>query len=170
MGFRQIADLLFARMYLPFILSLFVAFIPLHVIAAPRAIVVRPANLPETFKLIGEYALESKIVIERGIANKMINTAGSYRIFSDGQHLRVYNTSVTEEFHSYEIYSSDGLAVSDNKGNIHVAPGMQARCNAGSLIKQLSITRDSLTLTDFPPVSSKVIVYHATRTQPNTRK
>lgn len=143
------------------IVLLSVVFQTLTALAAPKAIVVRPANLPDNYKLVGEYVLTTKIKVEQSECIKLQNTASSYRVFSNGQFIRVYHTSVNEEFHAYEIYRADGVATNDKEGNIRVTPGIQARYTEGSLLKHLSVTHDTLTLTDFPPVSSSVIIYQA---------
>lgn len=153
-----------------FIIALIISsLIPIPAFAAPKAIVVRPANLPDSYKLVGEYILNTKIKVEQGESHKLQNTDSAFRVFSNGQFIRVYNTSVNEEFHSYEIYRADGIAHNDDDGNIRVTPGIQARYTEGSLLKHLSVTHDTLTLTDFPPVSSSVIIFQALRKKSNIR-
>ncbi len=123
----------------------------------------RPANLPVGFRFIGHYKLSSKIRVENGDTMPVVISPLVYRVYSDGIDVRVYCLTAGEEsFTNYEIYRSDGVGVARKSGEIDVVAGVQAYCTKGGMIRQLSVTRNSLTMIKMPPRSHRVLVTRAT--------
>lgn len=86
----------------------------------------------------------------------------TYRVYSDGIDVRVYCRSAGEEsFTSYQIYRSDGIGISKSSGEIQVVAGVQGICKKGEMIRQISVTRSSLTMVKMPPRSHRVLVTRA---------
>ncbi|MCP5538323.1 MAG: hypothetical protein H7A51_19080 [Akkermansiaceae bacterium] len=127
----------------------------------------RPAQLPETFRFIGHYKLNSKIRVETGESMPVVISPLIYRVYSDGIDIRVYCRSADEDsFTTYEIYRSDGIGVARRTGEIDVVAGVQAYCTKGEMIRQVSVTRNSLTMVKMPPRSHRVVVTRAVAIKP----
>lgn len=123
----------------------------------------RPARLPEGFRFIGHYKLTSKIRVENGDTMPVVILPLVYRVYSDGIDVRVYCLTAGEEsFTNYEIYRSDGVGVARKSGEFDVVAGVQAYCTKGGMIRQLSVTRNSLTMVKMPQRSHRVLVTRAT--------
>jgi hypothetical protein len=126
-----------------------------------------PANNPAGFRIIGSYQLKSKIKVENGRAMPVVISPLVYRVYSDGIDVRVYCRAAGEEsYTSYQIYRSDGLGVVKSSGEIQVVAGVQAVCQKGEMIRQISVTRSSLTMVKMPPRSHRVIVTRAVSVKP----
>lgn len=122
----------------------------------------RPANLPDGFRFIGHYKLKSKLRVEHGTSTPVVISPLIYRVFSDGIDVRVYSMgSGDESFTNYEIYRSDGIGVTRRSGEIDVVAGVQAHTTKGEMVRQLSVTRTSLTMVKMPPRSHRVLVTRA---------
>jgi hypothetical protein len=122
-----------------------------------------PGNLPAGFRLIGAYKLNSKMKVEYGQAMPVVISPLTYRVYSDGIDVRVYcRTAGEDSFTSYQIYRSDGVGVSKSSGEIQVVAGVQAMCKKGEMLRQISVTRNSLTMVRMPPRSHRVLVTRAT--------
>ena len=122
----------------------------------------RPANLPVGFRFIGLYKLNSKIRVENGEAMPVVISPVLYRVYSDGIDVRVYcRASGEDSFTSYGIYRSDGIGIARKSGEIDVVAGVQAYCTNGEMIRQVSVTRNSLTMIKMPPRSHRVLVTRA---------
>lgn len=145
--------------YMTFLLSLVIAlFAVVSSVQAQDA----PTNLPDGFRLIGNYQLKSKVKVEKGISVPVVISPLRYRVYSDGIEVRVYCGRIAEEsYTNYEIYRSDGIGVTKSSGGIEVVAGVQAICKKGEMIRQLSVTRSSLTMVKMPPRSNRVIVTRA---------
>lgn len=131
----------------------------------------QPANLPAGYRFIGTYKLNSKIMVERGDAMPVVISPLIYRVFSDGIDVRVYCKAAGEEsFTSYGIYRSDGVGVARKSGEIDVVAGVQAYSTQGEMVRQISVTRSSLTMVKMPPRSHRVLITRATaiKNQPAT--
>ena len=125
-----------------------------------------PSNLPAGFRLIGHYQLKSKMKVENGQAMPVLISALAYHVYSDGVDVRVYcNTGGEENFTSYQIYRSDGVGVTKSSGEIQVIAGVQAVCKKGEMFRQISVTRNSLTMVKMPPRSHRVIITRAISSQ-----
>jgi len=121
-----------------------------------------PSNLPAGFRLIGKYQLQSKIKVENGQAMPVVISPLTYRVFSDGIDVRVYCSSAGEEsYTSYQIYRSDGVGISKASGEIQVVAGVQAVCKKGKMIRQITVTRNSITMVRMPPRSHRVLITRA---------
>lgn len=121
-----------------------------------------PGNLPSGFRLIGAYKLNSKMKVEYGRAMPVVISPLTYRVYSDGIDVRVYcRTAGEDSFTSYQIYRSDGVGVSKSSGEIQVVAGVQAMCKKGEMLRQISVTRNSLTMVKMPPRSHRVLVTRA---------
>ena len=51
---------------------------------------------------------------------------------------------------------------SKSSGEIQVVAGVQAMCKKGEMLRQMSVTRNSLTMVRMPPRSHRVLVTRAT--------
>jgi len=126
-----------------------------------------PENLPAGFRLIGHYQLKSKMKVEKGQAMPVVISPLKYRVYSDGIDVRVYCRSAGEEsFTSYQIYRSDGVGVVKSSGEIEVVAGVQGICQKGEMLRQISVTRSSLTMVKMPPRSNRVLVIRAVSVKP----
>ena len=122
----------------------------------------RPDNLAVGFRFIGYYKLNSKIRVESGESMPVVISPLIYRVYSDGIDVRVYcKASGEESFTSYEVYRSDGIGVARRSGEIDVVAGVQGYCTKGEMIRQVSVTRNSLTMVKMPPRSHRVLVTRA---------
>ncbi len=121
-----------------------------------------PSNLPAGFRLIGKYQLQSKIKVENGQAMPVVISPLTYRVFSDGIDVRVYCSSAGEEsYTSYQIYRADGVGISKAVGEIQVVAGVQAVCKKGKMIRQITVTKNSITMVRMPPRSHRVLITRA---------
>lgn len=128
-----------------------------------------PAQLPAGFRFIGHYQLNSKIRVESGEAMPVVISPLRYRVYSDGIDVRVYcRTTDEENYTSYAIYRSDGVGTVQVSGEIDVVAGVQGSCTKGGMIRQISVTRNSLTMVKMPPRSHRVLITraHAISSQP----
>ena len=90
----------------------------------------------------------------------------SYSVYSDGIDVRVYCIKAGDEsFTSYQIYRSDGVGVTKASGELQVVAGVQGVCKDGDMVRQISVTRGSLTMVKMPPRSHRVLITRATATQ-----
>lgn len=122
-----------------------------------------PVGLPAGYRYIGRYQLRSKTRVENGRAMPVVIAPLVYRVYSDGIEVRVYVKSGGEESYTgYGIYRSDGIGVARRSGEIDVVAGVQAYCTKGEMIRQVSVTRDSITMVKMPPRSHRVLVTCAT--------
>ena len=122
----------------------------------------RPAALPLGFRFIGNYQLSSKLRVEKGVSTAVVISPLYYRVYSDGIDVRVYCRSLDEEnYIAYEIYRSDGIGVVRKSGEIDLVAGVQANSIKGGVIRQVSVTRNSLTMVNMPPRSHRVIITRA---------
>jgi len=119
-------------------------------------------GLSASFRLIGTYQLNSKLRVENGVAAAVVISPLTYRVFSDGMEVRVYcKTAGQDSYTAYDIYRSDGVGVSKVSGEIELVAGVQAFSTKGKMLRQISVTRNSLTMVKTPPRSHRVIVTRA---------
>lgn len=122
----------------------------------------RPQNLPESFRLIGQYQLNSKLRVENGVSRAVVISPLVYRVFSDGMEVRVYcETAGDDSFTAYDIYRADGVGVAKSSGEIELVAGVQAFSTKGKMLRQISVTRTSLTMVKTPPRSHRVVITRA---------
>ncbi|BDS08505.1 hypothetical protein NT6N_35450 [Oceaniferula spumae] len=122
----------------------------------------RPEKLPATYRYIGSYQLNSKLRVENGVSAPVVISPLVYRVFSDGMEVRVYVRSSDEDsYTAYDIYRTDGIGVSKASGEIEVVAGVQGYSTKGEMLRQISVTRNSLTMVKTPPRSHRVIITRA---------
>jgi len=127
------------------------------------ALVVEDEVKPKGFDLIGVYLVQSTIRAREGKSTTIPITDTRYRVYSNGQEIRLYQAAVADSYHSYKIYRSDGISEQDAQGNISIKPGIQASHSTNQTVKQLSVTQTRLTITQFPPISDTVVITYAKR-------
>ncbi|MFC4995465.1 hypothetical protein [Rubritalea tangerina] len=127
------------------------------------ALVVEDNSAPEGFDFVGSYLVDSMVRIRNGKSHTITIPNTQYRVYSNGIEVRLYQSSSEGAFHSYKIYRSDGISEQDQLGNISIKPGLQARHISEDTIKQISLTQDHLTITQFPPITNTVVVTFAKR-------
>lgn len=121
-----------------------------------------PGKLPAGYRYIGTYKMISKIKVERGESMPVVITPLVYRVFSDGMEVRVYcRTADGDSYSTYQIYRSDGIGVARNSGEIDLVGGVQAISTKGEMVRQLSVTRASMTMVKMPPRSHRVVITRA---------
>lgn len=122
----------------------------------------RPSKLPPGYRHIGVYKMNSKMVVERGSAMPVVISPLVYHVYSDGIDVRLYCRADGEDnFTSYSIYRSDGVGVVRPSGEINLVAGVQAMSTKGDMVRQISVTRASLTMVKTPPRSHRVIITRA---------
>ena len=133
-------------------------------LSAPAvALVVEDDTAPYGYDFIGVYHVESVIRVREGesFSSPIVDT--SYRVFSNGSEIRLYQVNAGNAYHTYNVYRSDGISEQSTGGAIMLKPGLQARQVSSDLVKQLSLTQRSLTITQFPAISDTVVVTYAKR-------
>lgn len=121
-----------------------------------------PDGLPAGYRLIGNFELNSKLRVERGECTPVVIAPLSYRVYSDGMDVRVYCVDADEDnYTAYAIYRSDGVGVARRSGEIDLVAGVQAYSTKGGMVRQISVTRHSLTMVKMPPRSHRVIITRA---------
>ena len=122
----------------------------------------QPDNLPKGYRYIGEYELKSKVRVENGVSQAVVISPLVYRVFSDGIDVRIYcKTAGEDSYTTYDIYRSDGVALAKSNGEIELVAGVQAYSTKGKMLRQISVTRNSLTMVKTPPRSHRVIITRA---------
>ena len=130
--------------------------------SALRADEQRPKNLPDGYRFIGNYKLNSKMMVERGDTMPVTISPLLYSVYSDGIAVRVYCIAAGDESYStYDIYRSDGVGVARKSGEIDIVAGVQGFSTKGDMVRQISVTRKSLTLVKMPPRSHHVLITRA---------
>lgn len=127
------------------------------------ALVVEDKAKTEGFDLIGVYLVKSMARVRKGKSTTIPLPDTRYRVYSNGQEIRLYHSGVSEAYHSYQIYRADGISQQDAQGNISIKPGIQASHSTNQTVKQLSVTQARLTITQFPPISDTVVITYAKR-------
>ncbi|NCF13429.1 MAG: hypothetical protein GWP68_08650, partial [Verrucomicrobiaceae bacterium] len=62
---------------------------------------------------------------------------------------------------TYQIYRSDGIGVTRKSGEIDLVAGVQALNTSAEMVRQISVTRNSITMVKMPPRSHRVIITRA---------
>ena len=123
----------------------------------------RPDKLPEGYRYIGTYKMTSKVKVERGESMPVVITPLVYRVYTDGIEVRIYcRTAGEDSFTSYQIYRSDGIGVARASGEIDLVAGVQAMSTKGEMLRQVSLTRLSMTMVKMPPRSHRIVITRAT--------
>lgn len=139
-------------------LAVWISFLPVQLVHADS----RPEKLPAGYRYIGVYKMNSKVKVERGQAMPVVISPLVYRVYSDGIDVRVYcRTDGEDSYTSYSIYRSDGIGVARSSGELDLIAGVQAMSQRGDMVRQVSVTRASLTMVKMPPRSHRVIITRA---------
>ncbi len=117
-------------------------------------------EVPLGFNLIGTYQAEEYAKVRSGEYLIRPSAALIYRVYSNGAELKVFTDNVVEH-QTFEVYRSDGIATDTTTGDTQIVPGIQARSTSGSSLKQLTLTKNKLTVTSFPPLSSEILIMRA---------
>lgn len=126
----------------------------------------RPGDLHASYQFIGEYETYAETRLERGQVISSLVATLIFRVYSDGVDVRVYCVGLDDEnFTAYQIYQSNGIGVSHSPGEIDYIAGVQASCTQGEMLRQISLTRESLVMVKMPTRSERVIVTNAKATQ-----
>ncbi len=129
----------------------------------------KPEKLPVGYRYIGTYKMSSKIKVEKGESMPVVITPLIYRVYSDGIEVRVYcRTAGEDSYTAYQIYRSDGIGVARISGEIDLIAGVQAKCTKAEMVRQISVTRASMTMVKMPPRSHRVIITRAVAIKPET--
>ena len=127
------------------------------------ALVLEDESKAKGFDLVGIYLVESMVRVREGKSTTTTLPDTRYRVYSNGQEIRIYQATVEGSYHSYKIYRSDGISEQDDEGNISIMPGIQASHSNKHMLKQLSVTQSQLTITQFPPISDTVVITYSKR-------
>lgn len=118
--------------------------------------------LAAEFRHIGDFMIRSRVKISQG---EMIpTTIKPLRLsaFTDGISVRISTEGVADQASEYQIYRSDGIGRQRTPGGaLDVVPGVQALSQKGGVMRQLRLTKDTLTITTFPGVSNQTIITYA---------
>lgn len=129
--------------------------------AVEKAVPVPEA--PPDFSYVGTYKLVKRVKMRSGKPFEVAIPAMIYQVYSDGISLRFYGESGGTSHTSFDIYRSDGV-VRERRGNVlENVPGVQARSSAGDVLRQVTLTGRTMTLTKFPAMSDAVEITYATR-------
>lgn len=120
------------------------------------------SGLPAGFKLIGKYKTSSKLKVENGKSLPILTSPLVYRAYSDGLDVRIYCEGVDDtHFAVYQIYNSEGVGSTTEKGETDYIAGIQASSSLGDVLRQISLTRNRLVMVKMPTRSHRVIVTNA---------
>ena len=123
-----------------------------------------PADgIPPEFRFVGSYRLVKRVKVRLGKPFKIAIPALEYRVYTDGISLRFYGADENSGFTSFEVYRSDGITRMRDESLLESVPGVQARSTVGQVLRQVTLTADSLTLTKFPALCDAVEITYATR-------
>ncbi len=127
------------------------------------ALVVPEQESGENYELLGDFLITTISKISAG--EHLVSTPAptQLRLFSDSQDIKVYHSEVDDSFQLYRIYRDQGITKLDAFGNLSLEPGLQARLITDQSTKQLSLTGDTLVITEFPPITNTVVVTTAKR-------
>jgi len=115
------------------------------------------------FRHIGDFIIRSRLKVVADRVTPIAIKPLRLRATTDGVHVRLATDGAAGEGAEYEIYRSDGIGRQKGvDGALEVVPGVQATATRAGVLRQLRLTRDTLTITTFPGVSDQVIITHAT--------
>jgi len=119
------------------------------------------------FRPIGDYILRSRTKITGDHVTQITIKPMIIHVSTDGIQVRVFGDDETEARSTYEIYRSDGIGRQNGRsGVLEVIPGVQATSNQGGSFRHLRLTREALTITQFPGISDQTIVTQAIAVTP----
>lgn len=127
----------------------------------PRA----AAEIPASFSYVGSYQLVKRVKIRSGKPTAIAIPALKYRVYTDGIALRFYGAEDDSGFTSFEVYRTDGITRLREDSLLENVPGVQARSLVGQVLRQVTLTAETLTLTKFPALCDAVEITYARRIQ-----
>ncbi len=128
---------------------------------------VLPVAKASEFKHVGDFLLQSHFKLTGDQMTPIPMKPIAFRVFTDGVKIRVSAEGEEEAHTTFEIYRSDGIGRQrKGAGALEVIPGLQAMSNTGGMLRQLRLTRESMTITTFPGVSDQTIVSYAIAAEP----
>ena len=120
-------------------------------------------NSLKGFTYVGDYKLESSTKIEGQELIQLMISPLIYKVYTNGLDIRVYVANGDKDSYiAYTIYNADSIGEMNSEGGIDFFAGVQAYSTQGEMIRQLSVTRSSLTMVKIPPRSHRVLVTKAT--------
>ncbi|NJR43290.1 MAG: hypothetical protein HC767_12175 [Akkermansiaceae bacterium] len=121
------------------------------------------------FKHVGDFILQAHYKLTGQQLTPIPTSPITFRVYTDGIHIRVTTEDNTESHTTFDIYRSDGIGRQRQSGGaLEVIPGLQATSNVGGTLRHLRLSRESLTITTFPGVSDQTIVSHSIATELKT--
>jgi len=127
----------------------------------PRALPVPAADepMPDGFRLFGDYILDSRVKVTDGIPQVMPIKPLRLQVFTDGISVRVQTDGEDAGHTLFKIYRADGIGrQAEKSGAVEIIPGVQALCEHSGIVRQLRLSRETLTLTVFPGISNQIII------------
>lgn len=131
--------------------------------APPALPAVLVTEVPHGFNYVGTYKLVKRVKVRSGKPFLIVIPALSYRVYSDGITLRFYGGSDEDGHTSFDIYRSDGITRLRSGNLLENEPGVQARSTVGQVLRQVTLTGRTMTLTKFPALSDAVEITYAAR-------
>lgn len=119
------------------------------------------------FKHVGDFLLASHFKLTGDKVTPIPMKPIAFRVFTDGVQIRITAEGDDEAHTTFEIYRSDGIGRQrQSAGAIEVIPGLQAVSTTGGTLRQLRLSRETMTITTFPGVSDQTIVSHSIAAEP----
>ena len=123
------------------------------------------------YRHIGDFVIQKRLKISGMKATPIAIKPLRLSVFTDGISVRISSTGDVDKASHYRIYRSDGIGRQTSEaGALEVVPGVQAVSEAGGVLRQLRLTEDSLTITQFPGVSNQITVTSAVVAPPPRAK
>lgn len=111
------------------------------------------------FRRIGDYVLRSRTKITGDQVTRITIKPMLLHVSTDGIQVRVFADDEEEAHSTYDIYRSDGIGRQNGRsGILEVIPGVQATSNQGGSFRHLRLTKEALTITQFPGISDQTII------------
>jgi hypothetical protein len=130
------------------------------------AVLCAPAG---EFRPIGDFILRSRTKITGDHVTRITIKPMLIHVSTDGIQVRVFAEDETEAHSTYDIYRSDGIGRQNGRsGVLEVIPGVQATSSQGGGFRHLRLTREALTITQFPGISDQTIITQALAVTPTT--
>jgi len=121
------------------------------------------------FRPIGDYLLRSRTKITGDRVTQITIKPMVLHVSTDGIQVRVFTDDEAEAHSTYDIYRSDGIGrQSSRSGPLEVIPGVQATSSQGGSFRHLRLTKETLTITQFPGISDQTIITQAVAAAPAT--
>jgi len=124
-------------------------------------------ELPAEFNYVGTYQLVKRVKVRSGRPFQIAIPRLSYQVYTDGITLRFYGEGSGHT--SFQVYRSDGVARMRDDSLLENVPGVQARSTVGEVLRQVTLTDETMTLTKFPALSDAVEITYAVRVEEPNR-